>query len=63
MEVPRLGAESELQLPGYVTATATADLGNIRSEPHLPPTPQLTAIGDAPHTERGQGLNLRPHGY
>ena len=26
MEVPRLGAESELQLPGYATATATLDL-------------------------------------
>ena len=51
MEVPRLGAESELQLPGYVTATATADLGNIRCEPHLPPTPQLMAMSEPPHTE------------
>ena len=25
MEVPRLGAESELQLPAYTTATATQD--------------------------------------
>ena len=25
MEVPRLGAESELQLPAYTTATATRD--------------------------------------
>ena len=26
MEVPRLGAESELQLPAYTIATATPDL-------------------------------------
>ena len=26
MEVPRLGVESELQLPAYTTATATQDL-------------------------------------
>ena len=26
MEVPRLGVESELQLPAYATATATWDL-------------------------------------
>ena len=29
MEVPRLGAESELQLPAYTTATATPDLSHI----------------------------------
>ena len=29
MEVPRLGAESELQLQAYTTATATQDLGHI----------------------------------
>ena len=29
MEVPRLGAESELQLPAYTTATATLDLSLI----------------------------------
>ena len=38
MEVPRLGIKLELQLPAYTTATAT------RSEPHLPPIPQLMAI-------------------
>ena len=37
MEVPRLGGESELQLPAYTTATATQDLR---------PTPQLTATPD-----------------
>ena len=28
-EVPRLGAESELQLPAYTTATATPDLRGV----------------------------------
>jgi len=41
MEVPRLGAELELQLPAYATANS-----NVGSEPHLPPTPQLTAAPD-----------------
>ena len=35
LEVPRLEVNSELQLPAY-----------IRSEPHLQPTPQLTAMLD-----------------
>ena len=39
MEVPRLGVESELQLPASTTATATPDLS-------LQPTPQLTATLD-----------------
>ena len=29
MEVPRLGVESELQLPAYTTATATQDLSHV----------------------------------
>ena len=29
MEVPRLGVESELQLPAYTTATAMQDLSRI----------------------------------
>ena len=29
MEVPRLGAELELQLPAYPTATATQDLNHV----------------------------------
>ena len=29
MEVPKLGVESELQLPAYTTATATPDLSHI----------------------------------
>ena len=41
MEVPRLGVDLKLQLPAYTTATA-----NTRSEPHLWPTSQLTAMPD-----------------
>ena len=37
MQVPWLGVEMQLQLPAYTTAT---------SEPHLQPTPQLTATPD-----------------
>ena len=42
MEIPRLGVESELQLPAYTTATAM----QAGSEPHLhlQPTPQLVAM-------------------
>ena len=29
MEIPRLGVESELQLPAYTTATATRDRSHI----------------------------------
>ena len=29
MEVPRLGVQSELQLPAYTTATATSDLSCV----------------------------------
>ena len=29
MEVPRLGVQSELQLPAYATATATRDLSRV----------------------------------
>ena len=42
MEVPRLGVESELQLPAYTTATAM----QAGSKPHLRPTPQLMATLD-----------------
>ena len=58
MEVPRLGAESELRLPDYTIATATWDLScschnqsNTRSELHLQPTPQLKATPDHRPTE------------
>ena len=35
---------------------------NVGSEPHLQPTPQLTATPDPSPTEQGQGLSLCPHG-
>ena len=35
---------------------------NARSEPHLWPTPQLTATPDPSATERGRGSNPHPHG-
>ena len=34
MEVPRLGVESELQLPAYATAMAAWDLSHICDLPH-----------------------------
>ena len=41
MAVPRLGIQSDLQLPAYARATATQDLS-----PRLQPTPQLMANPD-----------------
>ena len=43
MEVPRLGVESELKPPAYGLRQSHS---NIRSEPRLRPTPQLTAMPD-----------------
>ena len=34
MEVPRLGVESELQLPAYARATATPDLSHVCIQHH-----------------------------
>ena len=42
MEVPSLGVKSELQLPAYSTATATA----TRDPSSLQITPQLVATPD-----------------
>ena len=39
-------------------ATPCHSHNNTRSEPHLPPTPQLAAMLDPQPTERGQGWNL-----
>ena len=54
------------QARGQIRAIA-ADLrqshSKAGSELHLQPTPQLTAMPDTYCTERGQGSNLRPHGY
>ena len=35
---------------------------NAGSEPHLRPTPKLTAAPDPSPTERGQGSDPQPHG-
>jgi len=58
MEVPRLGVQLELQLLAYTTATATW----IQATSAVS-TPQLIAMPDPQLSERGQGLNLYPHGY
>ena len=54
------------QVRGRIWATA-AGLHHSHSdtgyEPHLPPTPQLTATLDPQPTERGQGSDLCPHGF
>ena len=54
MEVPRLGVESELQLPAYTTVTATQDLSLVFNLHHsswqrwiLIP---LNEAGDGTHT-------------
>ena len=57
MEVPGLRVKSEIQLPTYITATATLDLSLI-----FWPTPQLMAMLDPQPTEGGPGSNLNPHG-
>ena len=59
IEVPRLGAE----LVRAAAAGHSHSHSNTESEPCLQPTPQLTATPDLQPTERGQGLNLSPHGY
>ena len=53
MEVPRLGEESELQLPAYTTATATQAPNRIcdlhhRSQQHQIPDP-LSEVRDRTH--------------
>ena len=43
MEVPGLGVKLELQQRAYTATTANSNTG---SDPHLRPTPQLTAVLD-----------------
>ena len=50
-------------LIGAVAAGLHHSHSNARSEPSLPPTPQLTATPDPQPTEGGQGLNPQLHGY
>ena len=58
MEVPKLGVESELQLPAYDTATAMPDPSHVCSIHH-----QLMAMLDSYPSKQGQGWNPHPHGY
>ena len=45
MEVPRPGAESELQLPAYATATATQDPSHVCNRHHSSPASSWTLGG------------------
>ena len=56
MEVPRLGVESELQLPASATAIAVLDPSRVCDLHH---SSQLTATPDPWPTKRGQGWNLK----
>ena len=47
---------------GAVTAGLPHSHDDTGSEPHLQPSPPLVAASDPEPTERGQGLNPRPHG-
>ena len=54
------------QARGLIRAAAAGlqqSHSNARSQPHLPPKPQLTAMPDPQATEQGQGSNLHPHGF
>ena len=57
MEVPRLGVESELQPPAYARARATWDPSHVYDLHHS--SWQCRILNPL----RGQGLNLKPHGY
>ena len=60
---PRHNRDSQARnLIGAVAAILGQSHSNVRSEPHLRPTPQLLAMLDPSPTERGQGSNLQPHG-
>ena len=71
MEVSRLGAKSELQLPACATATTILDPSHSCDLHHslwqlwicATSTTYTTAIAmcDPQPTEQGQGLNLHPH--
>ena len=58
VEIPRLGVESELQLPAYTTATAKLHPSHICDLHHS----SQQCLSCQP-TERGQGWNPCPHGY
>ena len=53
------------QARGLIEAVAAGlhqSHSNAGSEPHLQPTPQLTATPEPYLTEQGQGSNPQPHG-
>ena len=56
------GGSQARGLIGAVAAGLCQSHSNARSKPRLQPTPQFTATSDPSPTERGQGLNLKPHG-
>ena len=56
------GSSQARGLIGAVAAGLHHSHSNVRSKPHLRPTPQLMARPDFESTEWGQGSNLRPHG-
>ena len=58
MEVSRLGVKSKLQLPPYITATATRDPSCICDLHHNSQQHQILNP-----LEQGQGSNVCPHRY
>ena len=54
------------QARGQIRAVATSlchSHSNVGSEPHVPPTLQVTVMLDPQPAEQGQGLYPHPHGY
>ena len=61
--VPTASGGSQARGPIWAVATSLHQSHSIvGSELCLQPTPQLTAMPDPQHTERGQGSNPKPHG-
>ena len=56
------GGSQARSLIGAVAAGLCHSHSNIRSEPHVRPTPQLMAMPDPQPTEPGQGSNPQHHG-
>ena len=56
VDVPKLGVESELQLPAYATATATSDPSHVCDLHHSSQQSQIL-------NPLRQGSILHPHGY
>ena len=56
MEITRLGAELELQLPAYITATATPDLSHCICVTYSAACSHAGSLNS-------QESNLHPHGY